>query len=372
MRLILISFLTCISQLLSLAQSQRPYLFIGTYTNGKSEGIYVYRFDTKAGTASYVSHIKTDNPSYIAVSKHHPFIYAVKEQSSAQLNEVSAFRFDDQSGTLELVNSRSILGAGPCYITVDSKNKWVFTANYKGGSVSGIPLKEDGSLDSIRYFNQHTGKSINPKRQQEPHAHCAMFSPDEQYLYTTDLGTDVINQYRFNAKNAVQPLQTKADSVIFSKPGNGPRHLCFAPKAPFLYAINELSGTIDQFQLSKGIPKLVASVSTDSTNNADKGSADIHISADGRFLYATNRGNYNNISTFSIHPKTGFLTLLQVLPTGGISPRNFTIDPSGNYLLVGHQRSDFITIFKRNPSTGLLQPTSNKIEVSSAVCLKFR
>lgn len=370
MRLLLLSII-CLITVCSFAQNKTPYLIVGTYTNGKSEGIYVYKFNTETGNAESVSSVKTDNPSYLTISNNGKYVYAVKEFATNKLNEVSAFSFNKQQGVLQLINTRSTIGSGPCYITVDSKNKWVFTANYKGGSLSGIPINKDGSLDSIQVFNQHVGSSINKKRQQEPHVHCAVFSPDEQYLFTTDLGTDKINRYHFNASSKSNPLSIDADSVIMSKAGNGPRHLTFAPNGKYFYVINELNGTIDLFHYKKNKVEFVSAISTDSTNNTDKGSADIHVSGDGKFLYATNRGNYNTISTYSINAKDGKLTLLNTQPTAGLTPRNFAIDPTDSFLLIGHQKSDNIIIFQRNKTTGLLTPTGKTISVGSPVCLKF-
>jgi len=370
MRLLLFSIISLLT-ISSFAQNKNPYLIVGTYTSGKSEGIYVYKFNTETGIAEPVSSVKTDNPSYLTISNNGNYVYAVKEHAAKKLNEVSAFSFDKKQGVLQLINTRSIIGSGPCYITVDSKNKWVFTANYKGGSLSGIPINKDGSLDSIQVFNQHIGSSINKKRQQEPHVHCAVFSPDEQYLFTTDLGTDKINRYHFNASSKNNPLSNDADSVLISKAGNGPRHLTFTPNGKYFYVINELSGTIDLFHYKKNQVDFISTISTDSTNNTDKGSADIHVSNDGKFLYATNRGNYNTISTYAINASDGKLTLLNTQPTGGLTPRNFAIDPSDNFLLIGHQRSDNINIFKRNKTTGLLTPTGQTISVGSPVCLKF-
>ena len=352
-------------------QHKQYYLFVGTYTIDKSEGIYVYKFNEDSGTASFVSKIKTDNPSYLAISNNHRFVYAVKEGGMENISGASAFSFDGKTGQLTFLNRQRTKGNGPCFIAVDSKNRWVFTANYKGGSLSAFPVKDDGSLDTVTQFIQHIGSSINPTRQKEPHVHTVVFSPDEKYLFTNDLGTDKINRYTFTTSTLSTPLSEGSDSVTHSTPGNGPRHLAFSPNQKFVYIINELAGSIDVFSYSPKRLSLVQTISTNGTDSANQASADIHLSPDGKFLYATNRGNLNTISAFAVNPSSGRLKLLQVLPTGGIMPRNFTITPSGNRLLVGHQKSGFITVFNRDTDTGLLTLTNNTIPVSNAVCLKL-
>jgi len=270
---------------------------------------------------------------------------------------------------LTAINKQIEKGSGACYINVDSKNKWVFMANYASGNLSAFSIRKDGGVDTLKQFFQDTGKSINATRQKEVHVHTSVFSPDEKYLFVTDLGNDIIHQFPFNAF-AELPLSLSNEKIIKSKAGNGPRHLSFSSNSRFMYVINELSGTIDVFDLKKKPTELIQTISTDSIQSDTKGSADIHLSPDGKFLYVTNRGNYNTISSFSVL-SDGHLKLLQVLPTGGITPRNFVIDPTGNYLLIGNQKSDNITFFKRDKSTGLLTKIKQEIQVGSPVCLKF-
>lgn len=366
--LVVINFLftSCI-----FAQSKEYFLFVGTYATAKSEGIYVYKLNEESGTATFLNKVKTDNPSYLTISNNQQFVYAVKEGGADNASGVSAFSFNRQSGAFTFINKQPTKSNGPCYITIDSKQKWVFTANYKGGSLSAFPVKPDGSLDTVTQLIKHAGSSINNARQKEPHVHTVVFSPDEKYLFTNDLGTDKINRYTFNADATTLPLTQANDSVTMSTAGNGPRHLAFSPNKKYMYIINELAGTVDVFKYSSNKLKLLQTISTDSTNNADKGSADIHLSPDGKFLYATNRGKYNTIATYAINNPDGKLQILKVQSTGGIMPRNFAITPSGKMLLIGHQKSDFITIFNRDVKTGLLTISNNTIPVSSAVCLKM-
>ncbi len=371
MRLLLIVIAILIATV-GICQGKDYYLLVGTYTDTKSKGIYVYKFNSNTGEATFVSKVKANNPSYLAISKDEKFVYAIDDNRNNTSSEAAAYRFDKKTGKLELINKQSTNGIGACYISVDSKNKWVFVANYASGDLSVLPIKSDGSIDSLRQLFHHTGHSINPTRQKEPHVHTIALSPDEKYLFTNDLGTDKINKYAFDAA-ANNPLTPTDDSVTNSTPGNGPRHIAFSPNKKNMYVINELSGTIDAFSYKNSHLDFIQNIIIDSVNNGStaRASADIHLSPDGKFLYATNRGTYNAIATYSVNKADGKLTFLKIQSTGGIMPRNFTIDPTGNYILVGHQKSDSITVFKRNKTTGLLTQTNNNIGVSSAVCLKI-
>ena len=368
MRIILLTICLFVSATI-FCQSKEYYLFIGGYTTGKSEGISVYKFNAEDGSVSYVSKVKSDNPSYLAISANGNYLYSANEAGKGRQGFTSAFKFDKKSGILTPLNQQSVGGNGPCFVAVDKTNKWLITANYSSGSVSVLNLKNDGSIDALQKVLQHTGSSIVAARQKEPHAHTAMFSPNGKQLFTTDLGTDKINIYQFRGNEKSMPLMVSADSVLYSKPGNGPRHIAFHPTNKLMYVINELSGTIDVFDYMKG-NKLAQTISTDTSNKLDKGSADIHFSPDGKFLYATNRGNYNNLVIYKV-AVDGTLKYLGLQPTMGKTPRNFIIDPTGNFLLVAHQNSDSVIIFKRDKITGLLTLTSNTIEVGNPSCLKL-
>ncbi|MFY7900121.1 MAG: lactonase family protein [Chitinophagaceae bacterium] len=363
----LITFIT-----IAKAQTKEFYLIIGTYTSGKSEGVYVYKFNAINGSSSFVNSVKTDNPSYLAISKNERFVYTINETSGGKRNgRATAFSFDKKTGQLQFLNQQSVGGNGPCYIAVDRFNKWLFTANYASGSVSVLSLKENGFIDTLKQFFQHVGSSKNIQRQKEPHAHTVMLSPDQKKVFTTDLGTDQIHQYQFSQTQLTTPLIATADSVISSAAGNGPRHLAFHPTKKIMSVVNELSGTIDVFDYTTSKPILLQTISTDTTSKIDKGSADIHYSPDGKFLYVSNRGNENNIGIFSVDKKTCLLNFIALQPTEGKVPRNFTIDPTGNFLLVANQKTDNIVVFKRNPQTGLLTNTIQTINVPNPSCLKM-
>ncbi len=346
-------------------------MFVGTYTTGKAKGIYVYKFNAATGNIDSVSMIEAENPSYLAVSKNGKYVYAVSETTKQKISKVSAYLFNAAEGKLSFINDKEVGGANPCYVSVDNENKWLFTANYTGGSLSVLSLQKDGSIGKLDSVYQHSGKSVNAKRQTSPHVHTAIFNANSKQLFTTDLGTDKINIYDFKSSNSTMPLSVSEQSELQSLPGNGPRHIAFNPKKKVFCVVNELAGTIDVFDHKKGSPFLVQTISTDTSNSLEKGSADIHFTNDGKFLYVTNRNNFNTIACFAFNAKHNQLSLVQVESTGGKIPRNFVIEDSDNYILVANQRTDNIVVFKRNTSSGKLTNTGISVQVGSPVCLKL-
>lgn len=354
-------------------RAQKFNLLIGTYTNTKkSEGIYVYEFDSKTGKTHYKNKAAgLDNPSYLALSNNEKFVYAVSEAGPGK-GGVSAFSFDPVDGRLEFLNKKPSNGDGPCYVAVDKDNRLVFVANYGGGSLSAISISEDGSLTGDAQAIQHQGSSVNRERQDKPHVHSTVVSPDGQFLFVSDLGTDKIYSYRIDSKNAAKPL-SPADPAFTEMPaGSGPRHFEFHPVKSFAYSIQELSGNVTAFNYSAGKLEPIQHISMlPQAFSGEIRAADIHISPDGKFLYTSNRGGGNDIAIFQVDGKTGKLTLIGRHPSLGNGPRNFAIDPSGNYLLVANQNSDSVVVLRRNKKTGELKDTGERINVGSPVCLKF-
>lgn len=374
MRLTFLAFLLVLS--LS-GFSQQYYLFVGTYTEGSpasqgSKGIYVYRFDAATGEAAPVSTVMTDNPSYLAVAPGGKFVYSVNETHGDKGGAVSAFSFDKATGRLTFIDQQPSGGADPCYISVDATRKWALVANYSGGSLSALPIGADGSVRPLTEFIQHTGAGPNKDRQEKAHVHSTILSPDQKYLLVADLGTDRLSLLRFHPAAARTPLTPADDSVIPVQPGYGPRHTVFLPGKPFVYDINELSGMVDAFHFSGGKLTLMQAISSHPAGyKGDIGSADIHISPNGNFLYASNRGDANNIAIFAINGATGRLTWKGVEPAQGKTPRNFLIDPTGHWLLVANQNSSNVVIFKIDPQTGLLHATGKQLSIPAPVCLKM-
>jgi 6-phosphogluconolactonase len=363
--------LVILLQVLTVNAQKNSYLLIGTYTSGKSEGIYVYTFNHLTGKAEYKSKIKASNPSYISVSPGKQYVYAAFEQGSKEGGgKIGAYRFDNKTGELSFINEQPTGGDGPCFVTTDKTGKWVAEANYGGGSLSVYPIKMGGGLDAPSDFIQDNGSSTNKDRQEKAHVHSTFFSPDNKFLLVPDLGMDKVMIYSFNQQKG--KLTAAEQPFAKTEEGAGPRHLIFSPNSQYVYLMQELSGVVVAYKYNSGRLTVVQKISAAKPDF--KGfmlSADIHVSADGKFLYCSNRGDANTITIFKINPATGKLTIAGYQSVMGDAPRNFSIDPSGNFLLVANQKTDNIIIFKRNKLTGLLTDSGNKIDVGNPVCLKW-
>jgi 6-phosphogluconolactonase len=370
-RLILLA-LSTFTSMLATAQENEHYLLIGTYTSsGKSEGIHVYKFNSITGESVKVSSIATSNPSYLSISPDEKFVYAVHEVDSRtpKGGEISAFAFDKKEGKLSLLNSEPSGGDHPCYVQVDKTGKWVFAGNYTSGSLSVYPVKADGTLGAPS-VTQHRGSGPNKQRQAGPHVHCTMISPDNKWLYVPDLGMDKVMIYQFDGKSG--KLTPGKQPYVAAEPGGGPRHFVFNPNGKFAYLIEELSGKVAAYKYRNGDLMFIQRVpSTDTAKKGFAGSADIHVSPDQKFLYASNRGDFDNIAWFKIQPATGKLSMAGIQSTLGKTPRNFDMDPSGNFLLAANQGSDEIVIFQRDKKTGAITYTGKRIAVGQPVCIKW-
>jgi 6-phosphogluconolactonase len=345
-------------------------LLIGTYTTSpESDGLYVYDFDCQTGSTKFKSKIAgVENPSYLDISRDGKYLYTVNETRDGG---ISSFTFNRTTKNIVFINRVSSGGSSPCYIAVDDKTRYAFASNYGSGSLCAVPLKEDGSLSDNIQFIQQEGSSVDKGRQNGPHVHCTVLSPDNKYLLTANLGTDKVYIYQFNAANTSQPLTPADPAFISVKAGSGPRHIVFHPNSKFAYLISEMGGMITVFDYKDGKlheKQMITMLSPDFKGRV--GAADIQVSPDGKFLYGSNRGDANDLVIYKID-KDGKLQYIGHEGTKGKTPRNFVIDPTGNFLLVANQDSDEIIIFKRNQKTGLLTPTGEKIQVYKPVCLKF-
>ena len=349
-----------------LAQNKSYHLLIGTYTEeGKSQGIYSYEINPETGAFTQKSVTKgISNPSFLAIAPDKQFVYSVSESSTG--SAANAFRFDEKSAKLSLLNASLTNSDGPCFISVTDKH--VFTANYGGGSLSVFGRKADGSLTDALQVIQHTGKSIDAERQGEPHVHQVIVSPDKKYVVANDLGTDKVTVYQYNptaATDILVPFDT-----LTAKLGSGPRHAAFSKDGSKLYLAQEIDGTVSVLKMKSGKLSLLQETTVDRKPGTVNRTADIHLSSDGRFLYVTNRGTANNITCFAVGAD-GKLTFKQQVPTGGDGPRNFAITPDGHYILVAHQFTNNITVFKRNAISGALVNTGKQLQLGAPVCLIF-
>jgi 6-phosphogluconolactonase len=350
-------------------------LYVGTYTTGKSEGIYHCRLKLASGALERVGVTKgVVNPSYLTVAPNGRWLYAVNETEEFKgqpSGAVSAFAIEAQTNGLRLLNQRPAQGGAPCYVSVDRTGRFVLVANYVSGNVAVLPINVDGSLGAATSVMQHQGASVNHERQTGPHAHCIVLDAANRYAFAADLGTDKLMSYHFDAQQG--KLRPNDPPFVQTKPGAGPRHFTFHPNGRYAYLINELDATITAFAYQRTDGKLrplqtVATLPKDFTGANT--CADIHVAPSGRFLYGSNRG-HDSIVVFRIEPRTGQLTYVEHEPTGGQTPRNFVIDPTGSFLLVANQQTDNIVTFRLDKETGRLQATGQMMEVPAPVCLRF-
>ncbi|MDA6072334.1 lactonase family protein [Flavobacterium sp. AC] len=353
--------------------SQNTYVFLGSYNRDlAAESIQVYQLDTVKGKLSKVTSAKnTINPSYLTLSPNGKYLYACTDTKTPNAGSVSSFEFNPENKTLTFLNKQSSGGENPVYLSVHKNGKWLVNGNYTEGSVSVHPLLENGKIDSIAQNYQYSDGSINKERQTKSHVHSTVFSPQNDYLFLPDLGADKIRCYRFD-ENQKQPLlETK---VPFTKTDleAGPRHLTFHPNEKLGYCIEEMSGSISVYQYENGTLKQIQRINTHpEVITSGFESSDIHISPDGKFLYATNRGKENNIAIFSIDEK-GLLKNIGYQSTLGKHPRIFAIDESGKFLVATNVNSGNVVVFKRNSKTGLLKKVGKEVKMENVSCVQIK
>jgi len=359
----------------AIALEDQSLVYIGTYTGEKSQGIYVSRFDSATGKlTSPELAARTTNPSFLAVSPKGDFLYAVGElieDDKPKAGAVIAYRIDRASGKLTRLNQKSSGGKGPCHLAVDQTGQCLMVANYGSGTVAALPIKSDGKLGTPSTCIQHNGSSLNPERQEGPHAHVVTVSQDNRFALVCDLGLDKVMVYRLDpSKASLAPNEPPSVSV---KPGSGPRHVAFHPDGRFVCLINELGSTMTLFSYDpeRGVLKELQTVSTlPNDYKGPNGCAEIHFHPNGRFVYGSNRGHHS-IAIFGFDAKIGKLTLVEYQDTYGKIPRYFGIDPSGQWLLAENQDSDNIVVFRIDPQTGRLKRTDQKVSVGQPVCAVF-
>ncbi|RQS07597.1 lactonase family protein [Burkholderia sp. Bp9002] len=357
-------------------------LLVGTYTDGGSDGIYVYRFDTKTGSVAPVSSAKTVNPSYLLPSRDGRTVYAVNELPgdngpADQRGGISAFRFDAKTGALTFIDRVSSEGNDPCYLSLSPDGKYLVTANYSvaanpGGSFAVFPLREDGAVSPAALAVHHEGSGPVKGRQDGAHVHSTVFSPDGRYLFVQDLGADRIFGYRYTvdgSRGLISPTDTRYTPV---KAGSGPRHMVFGANGRHAYVTSELNAAVEVYAYQDGKLTPVQTVPMAAPGFKGKvGGAAIHLSPDGRFLYASNRGDANEIVTYAVNPADGRLKTVGRQSSLGRTPREFLIDPTGKWLIVGNQDSDTFYVFKRDVETGKLDANPQKVALGKPVDFKL-
>ncbi len=350
-------------------------LFVGTYTRRGAEGIYTLSLDPATGDLQPVGLTRgIPDPAFLDISPDGRHLYSVSEVvefDGKKTGALYAYAIDPQTHELAFINAESSGAPGPCHVSVDPTNRTVLAANYTGGSAIAFPIREDGGLGPLQSLIQHEGNSINPDRQEAPHAHSIKPSPDNRFAFCPDLGTDKVMVYRFDAASATLTPNDPAFAPI--EPGHGPRHLSFHPNGRFLYVINELGSSISAFtyRAETGTLEPIHRVSTlPEDYRGHSTCADIHVHPSGKFLYGSNRG-HDSIAIFSLDSESGRLTPIGHETRDCSTPRNFALDPAGEFLLVGNQDRDLISTFRIDPESGLLEHTNHLTPVPAPVCLKF-
>jgi len=346
--------------------------FVGTYTNKTdSKGIYAFDFDAASGKLTPKGlAAETPDPSWVVVHPNGKFAYATNE--AGKHSTITAFSIDAGHAKLTQLNQLPALGADPCYLSFDKTGKYLFVANYSSGNVVVFPILPDGKLGEHTANVKDAGTlGPNKERQESPHAHWVQASPDNRFVFISDLGLDEILSYRFDAaKGTLTPDDPPGAKLA---PGAGPRHVAFSPDGKFVYVVSELNSTVTAFSydISHSSFRELQVVSTlPSDFHGRNDTAEITVHSNGKWLFASNRG-HDSIAVFKLDPASGKLQPAGDFPTGGKEPRHFTIDPTGHFLLAENQNSNSIVVFRIDPATGALTPTGESASVPSPVKLTF-
>jgi len=373
MRNIFISML-CIVTMSGSPRAEEPVIFVSAFKSGEEGAIHAYRFDSKNGQLKLL-HRTTDveNPFFIAISPNRQFLYAIdaKDFGSDEHEFVASYKIEGRSGKLTRLNQKTSCGTASCYLDVDATGKTVVVANYSSGSVSALPVREDGSLGEIVSFVQNSGSSVNPQRQKEPHAHSIVISPDNRFVLAADLGIDKVLIFELKAETAeIEPNVAQPFAEL--PPGSGPRHLIFHPNGKRVYVINELKNTVTFFDYATetGVLTQQQTISTVPKDfDGISHTADLKITPDGRFLYGTNRG-HDSIAIFRI-ADDGHLSLVTIEPSLGKGPQNLLITPDGRWLLCANMPGDNVAVFAIDASTGRLKSTGVPIAIPMPSCIRW-
>ena len=366
-----------------MVSSERRFTtYIGTYTrresfvDGKAKGLYIYHLDPASGELTYgatVTGAGTVNPSFLTLAPDKSCLYAVNEITGGRgpHGTVSAFAIDPATGHLRYLNQQSTHGLAPCYASIEPEGRYCLVANYETGSVCVLPVREDGRLAEATDTVQFSGSGPNAERQEGPHAHMVVPSPDLGFILAVDLGTDRLMAFRLDReRGALIPADPPWTQM---PPGTGPRHLAFHPARPFAYVISELQSTVTVFRYveRRGTFEASQTISTlpDDFEGQNLG-AEIKIAPSGRFVYASNRG-HDSLVIYAVDQETGQLSVVGHESTQGVGPRDFTIDPSGALLLVANQDTDTVVTFWIDQDSGKLTATGHVAQVPTPVCLQL-
>ena len=339
-------------------------LLLGSYNDSSQESVQLYSFNQESGQFAYLSGATgVTNPTFLCTNAAQDVVYAVGEYDEDDKATMNAFRLDREKPSLTLFSTQPNGSGAPCNIAVTPDGRQLISANYSGGSITFFDLLNDGLLSAPSKL-QYEGHGPNPARQEKPHIHAINFTPDSLFLLANDRGQDCIHVYPMTDGG----VDTDHGYDLAVDAGAGPRHLCFAPDGRHAYLISELSGQIFTLSYADKCLSVVSSLVADTLQAG--GSADIHLSPDGQFLYASHRLKGDGISIYSVSPADGSLTRIGYQPTG-IHPRNFALTPNGKFLLVACRDSNAIQVFERDAATGLLKDTGRSISMPRPMFVKF-
>jgi len=355
--------------------SHAATLLVGSYTDGASQGIYRYQFDDKAGRidSTPLQVVKSVSPSWLVLSADQRQLFTVNETPQGHASSFSI----SSKGEIKPLNQVATQGDEPTHASLSRDQRYLFVANYAvnpdpGGSLVVIPVTKDGRLKPVVQQARHKASGVNPERQAGAHVHSLVLSPDGQHLYASDLGADKVFIYRYDGASADHPLTAAIPASVALPPGSGPRHLLFDAKGLHAYLTLEMNAEVVMFDVQRGnLVERQRLPLTERQEAAAKAAGGLHLSADGRFLYVSNRGTANEIVAFSVGKQDGQLTFLQRRPVEGDHPREFALDPSDNFLLVANQKSNQIVVIRRDPRSGKLLETVQTLQQDAPSDLKF-
>ena len=354
-------------------------LWLGSYCNQDEEGIRVYRFNQHTGDYTYLTGFSgLANPSFVWVARDGRHFYAVGEEDDPESSSANAFILNPDKPAIQRLSSQSNHAGAACNIILSPDERTLFTSSYGSGCVTEFPIYEDGSLGKD-FVLKFTGHSVNPERQDHPYIHAVNFTPDGKYLLANDLGMDQIHVFKMRDRAATDslPILSEGDQPmtpvgetynVAVDPGAGPRHLAWSPNHKNAYLLSELSGQLFVLKYENEQLSVIQTLQADTLNAG--GSADVHVSPDGKFVYASHRLEGDGITIWKVNTEDGTLSKVGFQPTG-IHPRNFGITPNGELLLCACRDSNKVKIFRRNKETGLLTDTGRAIEMSRPTCVQF-
>ena len=365
------------------ASENEVELLVGSYTQGKSQGIYRLQFNSDSGriTPEPLQVFKTANPSWLTLSKDQQRLFVVNENGKGQsdvVGRISSLAIDPKTNELSLINQVKSLGEEPTHSSLSADERYLFVANYgvhedPGGSLAVLPINDQGQLQAVTQMSSHQASQVNPERQMSAHVHSVVSSPDGKFVFANDLGADKIFVYRYDpAANVEHPLVAANPAAVELPAGSGPRHLLFSKDGKHAYLTTEMSAQVFVFDYADGHLKQRQAVDLAHGQPQEKRAAGaLHTSADGKFLYVSNRGKANELLVFTIDPMTGELTEIQRRSVEGDHPREFTLSPNGKFVLVANQMSNAIVVIERDAKTGKLGKTVQTLPMDAPSDVKF-